>query len=285
MKALITGAGGQVGRALLAAAPSGWEVVGLDRAGLDIGDETAVLRAVRTHGPNLIINAAAYTAVDRAETDTDAAVRINAHGPGHLARAAAEISARLIHISTDFVFDGAGSEPYRADTPPHPLSVYGSTKLDGEKAALAAHDNVLIVRTAWVYAADGKNFMETMLRLMGERDRLTVVADQIGSPTHASSLAAALWTLAGADARGILHWTDAGAASWYDFAVAIREEALAAGIPIRATEVLPIRTADYPTPARRPSYSLLDKSEAWAITGTARHWREELRAAIAARGK
>lgn len=283
MKALVTGAGGQLGRALLASAPAGVEAIGLDRAALDIGDGDAVAAAVRAHAPALILNAAAYTAVDRAESEAEAAARINAGGPAHLARAAAENGARLVHVSTDFVFDGAASHPYRPADPTAPLSVYGRTKRDGEDAALAAHADTLVVRTAWVYAAHRANFMETMLRLMAERETLGVVADQIGTPTHAASLAAALWTLAASPARGILHWTDAGVASWYDFAVAIREEAIAAGLPIRAHEVRPIATADYPTPAHRPAFSLLDKSEAWAITGAARHWREELRAAIAAR--
>lgn len=283
MKALVTGAGGQLGRALLASTPAGVEAIGLDRAALDIGDGDAVATAVRTHMPALILNAAAYTAVDKAESEPEAAARINADGPAHLARAAAATGARLMHVSTDFVFEGTASRPYRPADATAPLSVYGRTKRDGEAAALAASPDALIVRTAWVYAARGANFMETMLRLMAERETLGVVADQIGTPTHAASLAAALWTLAASPARGILHWTDAGVASWYDFAVAIREEAIAAGLPVRAREVRPIATADYPTPAHRPAFSLLDKSEAWAITGVARHWREELRAAIAAR--
>jgi len=284
MKALVTGAGGQLGRALLASAPAGVEAIGLDRGALDIGDERSVANAVHEHAPALILNAAAYTAVDKAESEPEAAARINAAGPAHLARAAAETGARLIHISTDFVFDGNASLPYRPDHPTAPLSIYGRTKRDGEAAALAANPDTLIVRTAWVYAAGGRNFMETMLRLMAERETLSVVSDQVGTPTHAASLAAALWSLAGSPARGIVHWTDAGVASWYDFAVAIREEAIAAGLPMRAGGIRPIATADYPTPARRPAFSLLDKSGAWAMTGAARHWREELRAAIAAKG-
>lgn len=283
MKALVTGANGQLGRALIASAPAGIAVIGLDRAALDIGDGPAVSQAVREHEPSLIINAAAYTAVDKAEGEGDTAARINQHGAAHLAQAARETGARLVHVSTDFVFDGNASLPYRPDAATAPLSVYGRTKRDGETAALASDADALIVRTAWVYSANSANFMETMLRLMAERDSLGVVADQVGTPTHAASLAPALWTLAQSPARGVLHWTDAGVASWYDFAVAIREEAMAAGLPIRASEIRPITTADYPTPARRPAFSLLDKGDAWAITGTARHWREELRAAIAAR--
>ncbi|MDX3883419.1 MAG: dTDP-4-dehydrorhamnose reductase [Sphingomonas sp.] len=283
MRVLVTGAAGQLGRALLASAPPRVEAIGLDRAALDIGDEAAVEDAVHRLRPALIVNAAAYTAVDKAETERDAARRINADGPGYLARAAGSVGARLVHVSTDFVFDGTASRPYRPADATAPLSVYGATKLAGEAAALAEHADVLVVRTAWVYAAHGRNFLETMLRLMAERDELAVVADQVGTPTHAASLAHALWALAMADARGVLHWTDAGVASWYDFAVAIREEAIAAGLPIRAAAVRPIATADYPTPAARPAFSLLDKSAAWGITGIARHWREELRAAMAAR--
>lgn len=283
MKVMMTGAAGQLGRALLASAPADVEAIGLDRAALDIGDATAVTATVQAHRPTIIINAAAYTAVDKAESESEAAARINSGGPENLARVAAATGARLIHISTDFVFDGKACLPYRPADATAPLSVYGRTKRDGEAAALAAHDDVLIVRTAWVYAAGSANFMETMLRLMAERDALGVVADQIGTPTHAASLARALWTLARSPAQGILHWTDAGVASWYDFAVAIREEAIAAGLTLRAQDVRPIATSDYPTPAHRPAFSLLDKSDAWAITGTARHWREELRAAIAAR--
>lgn len=285
MKALVTGAGGQLGRALIAAAPDGVDIIALDRAALDIGDAAAVAALVADHRPDVIVNAAAYTAVDKAEGETAEAARINSHGPAHLAAAARARGARLIHVSTDFVFDGTSSRAYRPEDQTAPLSVYGQTKLDGEIAALAENPDTLIVRTAWVYAAGGRNFLETMLRLMAERDALSVVADQIGTPTHAVSLAKALWAMAARAERGIVHWTDAGVASWYDFAVAIREEALAAGLPIRVETIRPIATADYPTPAHRPAFSLLNKDAGWAIGGLGRHWREELRDAVAARGK
>jgi dTDP-4-dehydrorhamnose reductase len=179
-----------------------------------------------------------------------------------------------VHVSTDFVFDGKASSPYAPDAPTRPLGVYGATKRDGE---IAAGADALIVRTAWVYAAAGNNFVRTMLRLMAERDEVRVVADQIGTPTHAASLARAIWALAAAGSTGHYHWTDAGAASWYDFAVAIQEEALALGLLSRAVPIVPIRTVDYPTPAQRPAFSILDKTTTWAITGPARHWRAELR--------
>lgn len=278
MKALITGAGGQLGQALQATAPQDAQCVALDRAGLDIADRAAVEAAVHAIAPDLIVNAAAYTAVDRAESEPEAAARINAEGPGHLAAAAAGRGARLIHVSTDFVFDGSSGAPYRPDHPTAPLSVYGVTKLAGEQAVQAACPDALIVRTAWVYGPAGHNFVRTMLRLMAERDEVRVVADQIGTPTYAPALARALWALDAARARGIHHWTDSGAASWYDFAVAIQEEALAIGLLARAVPVLPIATSDYPTPARRPSCSVLDKSATVALIGApAPHWRVHLR--------
>ena len=194
--------------------------------------------------------------------------------------------ARLIQISTDFVFDGAASTPYLPDAATNPLGVYGRTKLEGETFARGAALSS-VIRTAWVYAAEGSNFVHTMLRLMGSRDEVRVVADQIGTPTHAAGLARAIWALVTVEGSGglrghkLLHWTDAGVASWYDFAVAIQEEALALGLLERAVPVVSIATQDYPTPARRPAYSVLDKSATWAITGPARHWRVELRECLA----
>jgi len=275
---MITGAGGQLGQALRTSGPAGADIVALDRAGLDIGDAGAVATQVARIGPDLIINAAAYTAVDRAESEAEAVWRINAAGAGHLAAAAAAGQARFVHVSTDFVFDGSGGGPYRPDHPTAPLGVYGASKRAGEEAVLAACPGALIVRTAWVYGAAGHNFVRTMLRLMAERDAVRVVADQIGTPTYAPGLARAIWALDAAGATGVHHWTDSGAASWYDFAVAIQEEALAMGLLDRAVPVMPIATADYPTPARRPLYSVLDKASAVALVGApAPHWRVHLR--------
>ncbi len=197
MKVLVTGAQGQVGRCLLASAPADFTVVGLTRAQLDVGDADAVQRAIATHAPAVIINAAAYTAVDRAETEVDAARRVNAAGPRHLAHAAATTGARLVHISTDFVFDGRAGVPYPPDAPTSPLGVYGLTKLEGEQAVLELLPKTsVVVRTAWVYAAHGANFLRTMLRVMGEKGLVRVVADQVGTPTAADSLAGVLWALA-----------------------------------------------------------------------------------------
>jgi dTDP-4-dehydrorhamnose reductase len=274
---LVAGAGGQLGRALVAAAPPGAVVAAPAEATFDILDAAAVAATIERERPDLLVNAAAWTAVDRAESEREAAYAVNATAAGGLAAAAAAAGARFVHVSTDFVFDGTAARPIPPEAEPNPLGVYGETKLAGDRAVLAAHPDALLVRTAWVYAAAGNNFVKTMLRLMAERPEVRVVADQIGTPTHAPGLARAIWALATAGATGIHHWTDAGVASWYDFAVAIQEEALAIGLLDRAVPVIPIRTDDFPTPARRPAYSVLDKSATWALTGPAAHWRQELR--------
>jgi dTDP-4-dehydrorhamnose reductase len=280
MRVLIAGSAGQLGRALQACAPAGVEIVAPPEAAFDILDAAGVQALVRAERPALLVNAAAYTAVDKAETDRETAEAVNGAAAGTLAAAAAGVGARFVHVSTDFVFDGTSALPYPPDATPAPIGVYGDTKLSGERQVIAAHPDALIVRTAWVYAARGANFVATMLRLMRERDEVRVVSDQVGTPTHAASLARAIWALDAAGARGIHHWTDAGVASWYDFAVAIRDEALALGLLERRVPVVPIRTSDYPTPARRPAMSVLDKGSSWAITGPAAHWREELVAAL-----
>jgi dTDP-4-dehydrorhamnose reductase len=282
MRVLVAGSAGQLGRALARTAPPGIELLAPDEAAFDILDAAVVTATVRAARPALIVNAAAYTAVDRAESDPERAHAVNADAAGRLAAAAAAVGARFVQVSTDFVFDGTLGRPYRPDDPPSPLSVYARSKLAGEQAVAAAHAGALIVRTAWVHAAGGQNFVMTMLRLMRERDEVRVVADQVGTPTHADSLASAIWALDAAGAAGIHHWTDAGVASWYDFALACQEEALAQGLLDRAVPVIPISTADYPTPARRPGIAILDKTATWAVTGPARHWRVELRRMLSA---
>ena len=281
-KVLITGAGGQVGRMLLETRPGDIEPIACTHADLDIGVGDAVRQCVARHRPAVIINAAAYTAVDKAESEPDAARRINADGARHLAAAAGDCGARLIHISTDFVFDGAASVPYRPDSATHPVSVYGQTKRDGERAVLETlPDQSVIVRTAWVYAATGANFVRTMLRVMRTNGAARVVADQVGTPTAARSLAEALWRIAvKPEIRGIHHWTDAGVASWYDFAVAIAEEGAELGLVPRDVTVTPIATSDYPTPARRPAYSVLDKSSLAPHGLSPTHWRKCLRGVL-----
>jgi dTDP-4-dehydrorhamnose reductase len=278
-KVLIVGGKGQLGRGLAALAPADIECVSHDIDTLDITDKAAVDAVVTAIRPDVLFNAAAYTAVDKAEDDEDAAYAVNATAVGLLADAARAVGAKFVHVSTDFVFDGISGIPYRPDAPTNPIGAYGRTKLAGE---LAAGDDALIVRTAWVYAPTGGNFVRTMLRLMAAHPQVRVVADQIGTPTWAPGLAEALWTMAAKGATGLHHYTDAGAASWYDFAVAIQEEALAAGLLDKAVPVIPITTADFPTPARRPHYSVLDKSSTFAILGEATpHWRTNLRKMIA----
>lgn len=285
MKALITGAGGQVGRALLERAPSHIETRALTRTELDIGDPSAVSSVVTAFRPDLIINAAAYTAVDKAETEPDLAANVNERGPGYLARAALTVpGCRLLHISTDYVFDGHASSAYKPADARNPLSVYGETKMRGEAAVLGIlGDRAAVLRTAWVYAPYGKNFVLTMLRLMRERGEVRVVADQRGTPTSADSIAGALWALASRpSAAGVLHWTDAGVATWFEFAVAIAEEGRIAGLLDDAIRVTPITTAEYPTPAHRPRNSVLDCTAAITSLGVApAPWRSNLRAMLA----
>ena len=278
MKVLVTGAGGQLGQALQATASGDAQIVPFGHADLDIGDAARVAAVMSSGAFDLVINAAAYTAVDKAESEASAAYRINGEGPGHLAAAAHAARARFVHVSTDFVFNGRSGVPYLPDQETDPLGVYGASKLAGEKSALAAEPAALVVRTAWVYGTTGHNFVRTMLRLMAERDEVRVVADQIGTPTFADSLAQAIWALAATGVSGVHHWTDSGAASWYDFAVAIQEEALAIGLLDRVVPVIPIATSDYPTPAKRPHYSVLNKSSAIQAIGAAPpHWRVNLR--------
>jgi dTDP-4-dehydrorhamnose reductase len=276
---LVTGAAGQLGRALLAQAPAAMAVHGVTRAELDISDAAAVCELLDREAPALVINAAAYTAVDRAEEDADAAMAANATAPGILAAACAGRGIRLIHVSTDFVFDGERSTPYPIDAPTRPLGVYGESKLAGELAVRAGCADSLVLRTGWVYGPVGQNFLLTMLRLHGEREELGVVDDQVGTPTSTATLAEALWRAAARrELRGVLHMSDAGVCSWYDFAVAIGEQGKQLGLLSRAADVRPIPSAAYPTPARRPAYSVLDKRDSWrALEMSPRHWRAALR--------
>ena len=282
MKVLVTGAGGQVGRALRELAPAGAQVSAFTHADLDIADAQAVARAMHEHEPQVIVNAAAYTAVDRAESEPQLAERVNGTGAGTLAAAARECGARLVHISTDYVFDGRACAPYTPQAPALPLGAYGRTKLAGEQAVLTElPGRALILRTAWIYAAQGHNFVHTMLRLMQANGAVRVVADQLGSPTAAGSLAEVIWSLlVHPEISGVHHWTDAGTASWYDFAVAIAEEGTALGLITRPVTVTPIRTADYPTPAQRPAYSVLDCGSLAGLNIPPVHWRARLRGVL-----
>ncbi len=275
MKVLITGANGQLGGALTRLAPAWAEINAIDADDCDF-TEISMLRARLTvEAPDVILNAAAYTAVDRAESEEDLARAINAEAVEAMVEAMSDTGGKLVHVSTDFVFDGTATRPYRPNDERNPLSAYGRTKAEGEDH-LRPED--LLVRTSWVYEAGGANFVRTMIRLMNERDELSVVADQIGAPTWATGLARTIWALVEKGATGTFHHCDDGVASWHEFAVAIGEEAHALGLVPRVPVIRPITTAEYPTAARRPAYSLLDCSAALAFLGDRPvHWRENLR--------
>jgi dTDP-4-dehydrorhamnose reductase len=275
MRVLITGANGQLGGALQRTAPAWADVNAIDVEDVDLTD-VAMLRArLVVEAPDLILNAAAYTAVDKAESDEATARAINVDAVAAMIETLAGTGGKLVHVSTDYVFDGTSSAPYPPEAPRNPRSAYGRTKAEGEDC-LRPQD--LLVRTAWVYEAGGANFVRTMIRLMKEREELGVVTDQIGAPTWATGLARTIWALVEREASGTFHHSDAGVASWYDFAVAIAEEARAAGLLARFPVIRPITTADYPTPAQRPAYSLLDCRATRAMLGDQPvHWRTNLR--------
>ena len=283
MKALVTGAQGQVGQALVDAAPEA--VIGLDRAALDITDVEAVQRAVAMYAPDVVINAAAYTAVDRAEEEPDHAFAVNRDGAAHLAMACADERIPLLHISTDYVFDGAKPEPYDETDEPNPLGVYGASKWAGEEAVRAHLEHYIILRTAWVFSAHGHNFVKTILRLARERETLRVVADQHGHPTSASAIAEALLTLAQSVIAepgrwGTYHFAGQPPTTWHGFAEAIIEEAQA-HMPLAVRVVEPIPTAAYPTPARRPQYAGLNTTRFSEAFGMAMpDWRSGLHAVV-----
>ncbi len=271
-KVLVFGAGGQLGRALLAARPVQTEVVGLGRERGDVTDTAAVRTALKEHAPAAVINAAAYTAVDRAESEPDRAFAVNRDGPANLAAACAGAGVPLVHVSTDYVFDGSKPGPYTEDDAPNPAGVYGASKLAGEAAvATALPGEHLIVRTAWVFSQHGHNFVRTMWRLARERDVLRVVADQHGCPTAADDLAGALLVMTDAllenrGVAGLYHWAGTPAVTWHGFAQAIIEEARRRGA-VATTYVEAIITADYPTPAARPPNAVLDTSKAQRTFG------------------
>jgi dTDP-4-dehydrorhamnose reductase len=275
MRVLITGANGQLGGALQRTAPAWADWNAIDVEDVDLTDHAMLTARLVVEAPDVIINAAAYTAVDKAESEEDLARAINSVAVATMVEAMAASGGRVVHVSTDYVFDGASAQPYVTLAERGPQSVYGRTKAEGEDH-LRPED--LLVRTAWVYEAGGANFVRTMIRLMNERDELGVVADQVGSPTWATGLARTIWALVERQARGTFHHADDGAVSWHGFALAIAEEAHALGLVKRVPVIKPITTADYPTPARRPAFSLLDCSATRALLGDrAVPWRENLR--------
>lgn len=263
LRLLVTGRDGQVATALAERAGPDLEVIRVGRPELDLADPADPAAVLATHRPDVIVNAAAHTAVDRAESEPELAWAINARGAGLVARAADGLDVPVIQISTDYVFDGTGSRPLTETDPVGPLGVYGASKRVGEEAVAAATTDHVILRTAWVHSPGGSNFVRTMLRLAETRDELGVVADQIGNPTSALDIAEGMLTVAdnllasgSADLRGVFHMTGRGEASWAEFAAEIFRLSAAAGGP--SARVKPITTADYPTPARRPHNSRLD---------------------------
>jgi dTDP-4-dehydrorhamnose reductase len=291
MKLLLLGGNGQVGRELRRSLPQLGEIVVATRDGAeadaiaDFDAPESLAALIARVAPDVVVNAAAYTAVDKAESDADAAFRINAEAPAAVAGACAASGALLVHYSTDYVFDGSATRPYREDDATSPLGVYGASKLAGEAAIRASGARHAILRTAWVYASHGKNFLLTMLRLASERDELRVVADQVGAPTPAAWIADATAALirAGVAQSGTWHLTAGGATSWHGFAEAIIDDAHARGLIARKPRVVAIPTSDYPTPARRPAYSVLDTAKLRHDFGVEpSQWRDGLRRTLEA---
>ncbi|HAS6349115.1 TPA: dTDP-4-dehydrorhamnose reductase [Vibrio vulnificus] len=274
MKAVIIGKKGQVAFELIDTCPAHISAVAYGRSDIDVLDIASIQAVVEKEQPDVIINASAYTAVDKAETEQEAAFALNRDAVANIAIIAKANNIRLLHISTDFVFDGTQSTPYKTDDKPNPINVYGASKLAGELAIQEIYpENAAIVRTSWVYSRHGNNFVKTMLRLMVEKDALNVVSDQIGSPTYAKGLAEYLWHLVEQDTlQALYHYSDLGVASWFDFAVAIQEIAIELGLLSKKIPISPIPASQYPTPAKRPAFSLMDKQ----YTGEMLHWRTKL---------
>lgn len=283
----LIGANGMLGRRLRVMAPANVAVAGFDLPELDITRPQQVRTAMLAFRPDLIVNCAAYTAVDRCESDEAAALAVNGDATGNLARVSGECGALFVHLSTDYVFDGRKGTPYLETDTPAPLSAYGRSKLAGEQAiADSAFERHLVVRTSWLHGPDGRSFVGTILRLAAEREELQVVADQIGSPTFTGDLAAAIFALSGAVLHGeragryeygCYHFANDGQCSWHEFATAIVDEAVRQGARLAARRILPITTADYPLPAPRPQWSVLSTLRYRTITGcSVPGWRDGL---------
>lgn len=281
---LLTGITGQVGQELQYTLASLGEVIGVGRQQLDLSQPEQIRQRIAEIKPNIIVNAGAYTAVDKSESESDLAMAINANAPQQIAIAAQDIGATLLHISTDYVFNGKNHTPYLETDKTDPLGVYGKSKLLGELGVRKNCDRHIILRTAWVYGSRGHgNFVKTMLRLGAAKEELKVVADQIGSPTWSYDIALGITQLLGkslddSSIRGTYHYTNSGVASWYDFAVAIFAEARQLGFPLQIERVLPITTAEFPTPTQRPAYSVLSKAKITDVIGVSPpYWRSSLK--------
>lgn len=278
-KILVTGANGQLGKELkqLESKYPQFEFIFLSREDLPIHHFELVRNFFKGYHPRYLINCAAYTAVDRAETEKDLAFQVNGEAVGVLAAVCKEYGTKFLHISTDYVFDGTASAPYKEDAATNPQSVYGASKLEGEKEALHFNTDTIIIRTSWVYSEYGRNFVKTMIKLMNEKEQLYVVNDQIGSPTYAADLADAIMQIisSGKWSPGIYHYSNEGVISWFDFAVAIRD------LTGSTCKVTAIPTTSYPTPAKRPVYSVLDKSKIAGTYGISlKDWKDSLRGCL-----
>ncbi|MEG4283363.1 dTDP-4-dehydrorhamnose reductase [Microcoleus sp. A006_D1] len=282
MKILLAGGSGQLAQELQPILLSVGEVISVDRTRVDLSQPETIRQAMADIQPDLVINSGAYTAVDKAESDAELAHAVNGIAPGIIAEECEKLGASLIHFSTDYVFDGSKSSAYLETDSTNPLGTYGKSKLAGEEAIRQAGNRHIIIRTAWVYGNGGKgNFVKTMLRLGKEREEIRVVADQIGSPTWTGDLATAtaqIIPLLDLESFGTYQYTNSGVCSWYDFAIAIFEEAAQLGFPLKVQRVIPITTAEYPTPAKRPAFSVLSTVKISALLGTyPPHWRQGLR--------
>ena len=288
---LVSGKNGQLGKELqkLAISNQNFQFVFFDRDELNIADEQSLKNTFEKFSPSYFINCAAYTAVDKAETERELAYKINAEAVGNIARQCTQFNTKLIHISTDYVFDGKANQPYKEDDATSPVNYYGYTKLSGEELAIKNNSDTIIIRTSWIYSEYGNNFVKTMLRLMNERKEINVVNDQLGSPTYAKDLAEAIVEIAGSEqlaansspltvhrSQNIYHFSNDGIISWYDFAVAIKE--------IKQLDCIinPIPTSAYPTPAKRPAYSGLDKTKIVSTFNIElKNWKESLQQCLA----
>ena len=274
-KILVTGANGQLGMELqqLSSSYPHFEFIFTTREELPLDDFEGINKFIAHHQPHYFINCAAYTAVDKAESEKALAYKINAEAPAIIATACRKNAVRFIHISTDYVFNGMGKTPYKEDDATDPVNLYGDSKLEGEKKVMLVNPESIIIRTAWVYSEFGKNFVKTMLRLMADKDQINVVSDQAGTPTYAADLAEAILYIISSQQwkAGIYHFSNEGNITWYDFAVAIKE------LSGSSCKVIPISTAEYPTPAKRPVYSVLDKTKIQQTFGiSVKDWKTSL---------
>jgi dTDP-4-dehydrorhamnose reductase len=278
VKVLVTGGGGQLARALAATVPSGVQLRSVSRAECDITELSLVEQVIGTFRPDVVINAAAFTAVDEAEKNEELAFRVNAIGAENVAKCAERVEAQIIHISTDYVFDGRRSTPYPPEAPTNPINVYGASKLQGEKLVSAANSRATIIRAGWLYSLSGKNFVVSILAALHGSRRVSVVSDETGCPTSAHEFAGALWKTAGANLRGVHHWANRGVATRYELAQEIRQIAQQQGLLRGGAELRPVTAAEYARTAKRPSFSALDSTElAQALALSPSSWQEGLR--------